>query len=545
MLTKDTVCLLLVSISIQCAVSWAGDHSDVGVGCPKDPNTGEHYHDPWCEPQGRNGGAGESSQGGSGHGDFGHGDLAGGDKSGGKPNQNDTPEGIAQKAEDDRIEKEKREVWLAKQKEETARINKEVIAFRKARDDEWKALDRAKQDLTDAKIRARDTRDSITTLTQQARERLALPQVTAQIEKEASEYFQSQLVEAESLASKAESGLEQGLSVPAAKFMADFALDTATSINSFLGGLCSGFSNGFYKIALTATQAAEVVFRNPATLLHLSDNLMQTITSKKYLDTLQYTLVSIAETITSGSAYEKGIAIGDLSTLLIFGIGSLEANTVGKLALEDIAGKVISSETAEELTGSLLPRIKVSGLAAQEIETLEKAAGTTFEIMDSNQGVRHGPLYYGRLDEIAADRKTSLAEGGKSVAETFRSSSYTTKVTQEPRRLFRVDSQLIQLNPETGFPTSKQLPRYYTDVKPEGPLQSQLDSSLESRWGNTAQYWTEIEVPAGEVIHEGSVGEQVTNPEQFLGERLPGGGKQIYIENVPSSWYKASGNFIK
>ncbi|MEO5969564.1 MAG: glycohydrolase toxin TNT-related protein [Bdellovibrionia bacterium] len=436
---------------LSAIVSWAGDRSDIGVGCPKDPATGERYHESWCEPQGGVGGAGESSQGGSGHGDFGHGDLAGGDKSG-AISKSDTPEGLAQKAEDERIKKEKWEVWHTKQREEIDCSNKEVIAFRKARDDGWKALNKIKQDLADAKVQVRDTQSKIATLTQQVREKLELPQVTAQIEKEASEYFKAQLSKSESLASDVENGLEQGLSVHAAKLMVNFALDTVTTIDSFLAGLCSGFANGFYETALTATQAAEVVFRNPSTLLHLSDNLMYSLTSYQVLDTFKYSLVSMAETMASGSAHEKGEVIGGLSTLLIFTVGSLETNTVGKFVLEDIAGEVISSEVAEELTSTLVPRIKVSGLASEEISVLEKAAGTSFEVTPY---LPSGSGFIGKTERITLqpgqlmDRYggTMFSRYFSPIGTPLEARSIPPQISNQPLRKFEV---LKPIEAETG-----------------------------------------------------------------------------------------------
>jgi hypothetical protein len=146
------------------------------------------------------------------------------------------------------------------------------------------------------------------------------------------------------------------------------------------------------------------------------------------------------------------------------------------------------------------------------------------------------------LHEIPADRRIPVSEnGGGSIANTFRSSSYSSRTTSAPERLYRVDTEAVRINPDTGLPTVERLPRYYTTLRPEGPLQSTLDSALTSEFRNTARYWTEIEVPAGQTIHEGIAGEQVLNPEHFLGEALPGGGPQVFIENVPASWYRAGG----
>jgi hypothetical protein len=116
--------------------------------------------------------------------------------------------------------------------------------------------------------------------------------------------------------------------------------------------------------------------------------------------------------------------------------------------------------------------------------------------------VRHGPLNPGSL-------KGHLES-------SFRSSSYTTRKLGQPRDLYRVYSD----------PTRK-LGAFWTDVKPEGPLQATIDAALLPSYGNAATNIVHIRVPAGELAHQGAAARQ--------GGWL-GGGSQYVLPKVLKQW---------
>jgi hypothetical protein len=58
-------------------------------------------------------------------------------------------------------------------------------------------------------------------------------------------------------------------------------------------------------------------------------------------------------------------------------------------------------------------------------------------------------------------------------------------------------------------------------------LQSQFDLALKPEWGNAATGVAKIRVPAGQQIYEGAAAPQGA---------LQGGGNQIFLRNVESSW---------
>lgn len=90
------------------------------------------------------------------------------------------------------------------------------------------------------------------------------------------------------------------------------------------------------------------------------------------------------------------------------------------------------------------------------------------------------------------------------------SGTYHETITTEPTTLYRVISN--NGNPEGG---------YWTRTKPEGPVQSIIDSALVQKWGNTAVKVIEMQVPVGARLFEGIAAQQ---------RGLVGGGNQVYFD---------------
>lgn len=120
--------------------------------------------------------------------------------------------------------------------------------------------------------------------------------------------------------------------------------------------------------------------------------------------------------------------------------------------------------------------------------------------------VRYGPMRAGPLPET--------------VASTFRSGSYTATELAETTTLYRA------YGGDAGA-----LGRFWSRVRPSGPLQAQIDSALNPAWGNTASEVATIRVPAGTTIYEGAAASQ-----PIPGGSLMGGGSQVYIPNVAPAW---------
>lgn len=109
---------------------------------------------------------------------------------------------------------------------------------------------------------------------------------------------------------------------------------------------------------------------------------------------------------------------------------------------------------------------------------------------------------------------------GSLSAETtasFRSSTYQEVVFTEPTLLFR----------SCGGGVGP-MGRWWTRVRPHGPLQARIDAAIHPEWGNAANEVVAIRVPAGVTVYEGHAA-----PQQWL----HGGGNQIYIKWVDPNWF--------
>jgi RHS repeat-associated protein len=102
------------------------------------------------------------------------------------------------------------------------------------------------------------------------------------------------------------------------------------------------------------------------------------------------------------------------------------------------------------------------------------------------------------------------------IANTFRSGTYSARTINKPTTVYRVIG-------DGGNPAGS----FWTRVKPQGSLQSVIDSALDQNWGNTATQVVEARIPAGTVIYEGVAASQGS---------LVGGGNQIYIPRVDPNW---------
>jgi RHS repeat-associated protein len=160
-----------------------------------------------------------------------------------------------------------------------------------------------------------------------------------------------------------------------------------------------------------------------------------------------------------------------------------------------------------------LPRNQtVRNLTVANLHTYYVLAGDT-PVLVHNCGdriVRHGPMNKGPLPE--------------GVANTFRSGTYSAVTSDAPTTVYRV----------YAGGSGRQLGGYWTRVKPSGPVQSIIDSALDPAWGNTATSWVSAEIPAGTTFYEGAAAAQ---------RGLVGGGNQIFVQRVESSWITGGGSF--
>ncbi|KSU60127.1 type IV secretion protein Rhs [Gordonia sp. SGD-V-85] len=116
--------------------------------------------------------------------------------------------------------------------------------------------------------------------------------------------------------------------------------------------------------------------------------------------------------------------------------------------------------------------------------------------------------------------------------QTFRGGVYTEKITTEPLILHRAHTA-----------GKSRVGGFWSRDMPQGPMQTQMDSALNPKWGNQANAVSSIEVPVGTRFFEGSVELQELGS---TGTHIPsgggvllGGGNQIVFAprfHVPEAW---------
>jgi RHS repeat-associated protein len=181
----------------------------------------------------------------------------------------------------------------------------------------------------------------------------------------------------------------------------------------------------------------------------------------------------------------------------------------------------------ESLCGSLYTLIMErapSGLPKLQLPSIFLIMGKQFKkyggaaAMALVSSTRFGPMNPGPLPD--------------DLANTFRSSSYSENVYDTDVTLFRVINTATGGNPTGAF---------WSDTRPTGPRQAQLDAALNPSWPNAdSNMVITARMPAGTKIYEGAAAEQelatYNNQPVPGGGKLLGGGSQVVVQGVDPSW---------
>ena len=208
-----------------------------------------------------------------------------------------------------------------------------------------------------------------------------------------------------------------------------------------------------------------------------------------------------------GTAFIASLIIGNgmfmfclyaaISGFLIGGlIGGLTSLNNGNYFIEGFAEAAVYGAITGFYTAALM------FCASRVIRSLFEIPIKPIKSKGEGQAVKYGPMNKGPLPD--------------NVANTFRSGTYTEIVTQKQTTLYRVYGG-----------NSSQIGGYWTTTKPQGPVQSIIDSALDPIWGNNATKVVSIVVPKGTTIYQGFAAPQ---------GGLVGGGIQVYIERVNPLW---------
>lgn len=106
------------------------------------------------------------------------------------------------------------------------------------------------------------------------------------------------------------------------KIVKDLALDSSAAIYDFTRGLVHGANVTAQNIIITPLGFANAVWQNPTVLAHLSENIMNAITSGELIDRAGTAFNQYQLTMLYGTAYERGVATGELgANMMLIAIG--------------------------------------------------------------------------------------------------------------------------------------------------------------------------------------------------------------------------------
>jgi hypothetical protein len=199
-----------------------------------------------------------------------------------------------------------------------------------------------------------------------------------------------------------------------------------------------------------------------------------------------------------------------------------------------VTGGVVSALSTTHRIATISKLIPKTTQAVKEFEGVERTAKNFLRettIVNRYNPVNPGPLHaMGFKDE-------GVMFGMKSIADTFRSATYTETLSSSRLSLYHLYDG--SEHSKTGF--------FWTRVKPLGPTQGSIDfaiTPINASSKNTATHWVEIVIPANQKLYEGVV-ESAYNPK--LGFYFIGGSSQVYLSNVSvtqiTSWIVSEGKF--
>jgi hypothetical protein len=323
MFKKCTVYLLLASL-LTPHFSWAGDRDSCWDFSKPDGH---------CEGGGREGsggsGHGDGNGGGSGgvgnHGDMGPGDLHGGND----PNPDSRELTDAEKRDMEIVANIKKNGPFLSQPIPTIFSHPERI-----------------ENIGYAYFKSEELKQLIASASEN------LPHVTAQMEQGASDYIRVRLKESEAIGGSAVTLAQSGATKAIVQLLAEFAIDTATSINSFLKGVQAGTYGGF----VATSEAISVISNNPMLVLNLSKNIVHMISggpgalAAAAHDAFQYVANEVWEfqVSMSGPEVQRGHALGELGSNVLIAMATGETLPGVKAALEDVGSRVAGNKALGE-----------------------------------------------------------------------------------------------------------------------------------------------------------------------------------------------------
>ncbi len=242
-----------------------------------------------------------------------------------------------------------------------------------------------------------------------------LPKVTPQIGRVTSNYIRAQLRSSENIARVAVDLAQAGASTGAIQLLGDFAINTTASMGRFMGGVLAGTYQGL----LTPAEVALAIYSDPNLILNLSVHIMNTITAGPgaVADAVHHAFQHIENamyefnmTMAYGTAEERGFALGELGANILLTMGGAEVSQATRVAFAGVAAKVGRNEA---LGTALNQSIRASEALAPELTATDRMIEQGRDAVRRNlqvyREVRTG--YRNAVNGITETAQRMIAEG--------------------------------------------------------------------------------------------------------------------------------------
>ena len=241
------------------------------------------------------------------------------------------------------------------------------------------------------------------------------------------------------------------------------------------------------------------------------------------------------EKVVTPNPTAAAILAGLVATTVVFLTGGAAAAAAGAMGLEGF-GAAVATTTITGTVGGATEAGLYSALMGNDANTVTEDAikggifGGAIGAVTGGMGYKLASLTNQGMVNVEPEIFSPIKKGPlkDSVANSFNGATYTKYVLKEDTIMYRVYGG-----------KSEKIGSYLSRTPQEGGLQSQLDLALLPEWGNTAERLTEVVVPKGTIVYEGTAAPQnILDSKGNIIGTLSGGGNQIYIPEVKEWWFK-------
>ena len=250
-------------------------------------------------------------------------------------------------------------------------------------------------------------------------------------------------------------------------------------------------------------------------------------------------LVDLPKFHMTNAAQRGGDTIATIVQVAYGGVGLTKGIVRGLVPASEVG-----SGTARKAIGGIAsPGSKSIGPSTTRPSSNPPPTGDGLKVIGKAKGTTPASTYKKIVDQVSGkilDEADALNPGAlgdelKGLAETFSGGRYAT---------IELDRPLIAYRAWTPG-QSNEFGAFWTLEKPQGSLQSRIDSALLPEWGKVrgtafnaqATHYSVIEIPAGTKIHIGEIGSQ--------GGMWVGGKSQLLIDGGTKPAWKNGGGTLK